>query len=356
VFVVISFGSSANLLGSDPNSCGTHQQIYVYNTCGTFYLFHGCHATLYLASRSSDSTLGDSDSSNAAVSADGNFLAYQTLADNLWPSRPGNALPKVLVEQLCRSTLAFSPTGQAATCVISPSLVSAGNATTPSISEDGRYVAFVSAPASSTRWVFVQDTCGGSNAPTSGCSPQTNIVSVDDSGHRSNADSLSPSISADGSTVTFQSSATNLVSGFGDGMNPQVFVHGPFACIFSGFRSHCTVKTIAISGANGTWGKSPSISASGRYVAYQELTIGGGTTIADIRVADTCADLSFFTVCTGSSNIASTPTPKSWIIGPITPPSGGEGAPSISADGHTVSYTGTAKNTASNIVFALTGY
>ena len=58
--------------------------------------------------------------------------------------------------------------------------------------------------------VFVRDTCVGGPG---GCTPSTVRVSVDSAGAEGNGGSFSPSISADGRFVAFASIASNLVAG-----------------------------------------------------------------------------------------------------------------------------------------------
>ena len=97
----------------------------------------------------------------------------------------------------------------------------------PSISADGRYVAFTSyAPnlvpgdLSEAGDIFVRDTCFGAPA---GCIPGTTRVSVSTEGVEGNNDSHDASISADGRFVAFTSDATNLVAGDTNGVS-DVFV------------------------------------------------------------------------------------------------------------------------------------
>src|SRR5262249_4707659 len=78
------------------------------------------------------------------------------------------------------------------------------------ISADGRYVAFTSVASNLVAGdtnnradVFLRDRQSGT----------TSLVSVDSGGNQADADSLHPSLSADGRLVSFHSAATNLVAG-----------------------------------------------------------------------------------------------------------------------------------------------
>jgi Tol biopolymer transport system component len=89
-----------------------------------------------------------------------------------------------------------------------------GDSTSPSISADGRYVAFVSSATNlvdgdtnGVSDVFVRDTCVGAR---SGCTPSTQRVSVTSDGTQANDTSAPASISTTGRYITFRSLATNL--------------------------------------------------------------------------------------------------------------------------------------------------
>jgi Tol biopolymer transport system component len=150
----------------------------------------------------------------------------------------------------------------------------------PSISADGRYVAFeswasnlVAGDTNGTWDVFVRDTLEG----------KTSRVSVSSEGVQGNGGSYSPSISADGRYVAFESSASNLVAGDTNGAG-DVFV-----------RDTLEGSTIRVSlssaGAQGD-GRSfePSISADGRYVAFtsyaSNLVAGDTNGAGDVFVRD----------------------------------------------------------------------
>ena len=156
---------------------------------------------------------GNNTSSSPSISADGRYVAFQSDADNLVPG-DNNISGDVFVHD--RNT--------GATELVS--VDSSGNegnntSSSPSISADGRYVAFYSVAdnlvpgdTNGKLDVFVHDRNTGA----------TELVSVDSSGNEGNGDSMDPSIGADGRYVAYDSSATNLVSGDTNGQL-DVFVH-----------------------------------------------------------------------------------------------------------------------------------
>lgn len=95
-----------------------------------------------------------------------------------------------------------------------------GGCAAPSISADGRIVAFhstasnlVATDSNGSRDVFVHDRQTGG----------TSLVSLDTAGVQGNASSSRASISADGRFIAFESSADNLVAGDSNGVT-DVFV------------------------------------------------------------------------------------------------------------------------------------
>src|SRR5439155_1734749 len=126
-------------------------------------------------------------------------------------------------------------------------------------SADGRYVVFqsfasnlVSGDANGLGDVFVRDRQSGA----------TELVSVATGGAQGNGGSNYPSISADGRYVAFASDASNLVSGDTNGVE-DVLVHD--------LQTGATERvSIATGGAQGNGdSRAPSISADGRYVAFE---------------------------------------------------------------------------------------
>jgi len=138
---------------------------------------------------------------------------------------------------------------------------------TPAISQDGRYVVYGSQQGQINQ-ILLKDTCVGIS---SGCSVNTRVVSVAADGTAGNADSHNAVVTPDGRYVAFSSAATNLVEGAAAGR--QVYVHD--TCI--GAENSCKPATTLIStdsqGAlNGTESVLPSISSTGRYVAFVAIT------------------------------------------------------------------------------------
>jgi WD40 repeat protein len=138
---------------------------------------------------------------------------------------------------------------------------------TPAVSLDGRYVAYTALQDEHAQ-VFMRDTCEGAPA---GCQPRTSLLSVSADGSAANDDSHAPSMSSDGRYVAFSSAASNLVESAPPGR--QVFLRDTCA----GAVESCKPSTLFISvdsnGALvGTESILPSVSSSGRFVAFLAVT------------------------------------------------------------------------------------
>ncbi len=217
-----------------------------------------------------------------AVSLDGRFVAFTGTPGGNSSSAQQSAHTQTFLRDTCE--------GAASGCTPKTTVLSAasdgteGNADShsPSITSDGRYVAFSSAATNlasetpSGKQIFLRDTCQG--AP-SGCTPKTELISVDPNGLLSATDNLLPSISSSGRYVAFlsvksattktpASATTNQIN---NGVR-QVFVRD--TCI--GAPSGCTPKTTRIStqpgDANAVGGKpaGPAISFNGSGVGITD--------------------------------------------------------------------------------------
>lgn len=215
---------------------------------------------------------GDRYSWNPSISGDGRYVAFESSATNLVPGDT-NLATDVFVHD--RQTGLISRAS-----VDSHGLQASGSSFGAAISADGRSVAFtseatdlVSGDANASVDVFVHNRLTG----------QTSRVSVDSAGVAGNHTSQSPSISADGQIVSFQSLASNLVPGDTNAVY-DVFVH-----------DRLTGQTIRISvdsaGMQGNQASTfPTISASGGHVAFSSLasnfTPGDTNNLDDVFVHD----------------------------------------------------------------------
>lgn len=186
-----------------------------------------------------------------------------------------------------------------------------------SVSGDGRYVAFASdsddlvVGDTASDWdVFVRDVQYGT----------TTQVSVDRNGDPANASSDQPSISANGRYVAFSSAASDLVAGATNG-DYNIFLRDIQA-------GTTTLVSVSREGGGGNgWSSSPSVSADGRYVAFESYA-------DDLVPGDTNFDYDVFVrdLEAGTTILVS----KDRNGGPANDDSYD---PAISADGHHVAFT-----------------
>jgi hypothetical protein len=179
-----------------------------------------------------------------------------------------------------------------------------GDSDNASISAGGRFVVFSSWAAN----LVAGDT---NNAPDTFLRDRQNgtteRVSVGAGGAQGNANSMGGAVSADGRFVTFASLASNLVAGDTNGVE-DVFVRD---------RLLRTTERVSLdtAGAQGnghsSYVSSPSISADGRFVAFESeasnLVAGDSNSVRDAFVRDRVAT-GFTTFCgPGSSGVIACP-------------------------------------------------
>ncbi|MDO8282301.1 MAG: CFI-box-CTERM domain-containing protein [Thermodesulfovibrionia bacterium] len=215
---------------------------------------------------------GNNISGTPSISADGRYAAFISDASNLIAGDT-NGFTDVFVHD--------RTTGQTTRVSIDSSGVQGNNESWwPSISADGRYVAFesdatnlVAGDTNGFTDVFVHDRTTG----------QTTRVSIDSSGVQGNRYSWSPSISADGRYVAFESDATYLVAGDTNG-TLDVFVHDRT----TGLTTRVSIDSSGAQSNRFSW--STSISADGRYIAINSdatnLVAGDTNGFADVFVHD----------------------------------------------------------------------
>ena len=261
----------------------------------------------------SDGTQGNESSGDGglSISADSRYVTFFSYANNL-VSGDTNGYGDVFVHD--------QQTGQTSRVSVASNGAQGNNISlSPSISADGRYLAFessatnlVSGDTNGTGDVFVHDRTTG----------QTDRISIASSGAQGVSLSWFPSISADGRYVAFISSAANLVSGDTNGVQ-DVFVHDQQT-------GQTTRVSVASDGSQGNWSSmNPSISADGRYIAFESqaanLVSGDTNDKSDVFVHDRQ---------TGQTIRVSVASDGTQGIGNLSGSHGG----SISADGRYVAF------------------
>jgi Tol biopolymer transport system component len=246
-----------------------------------------------------------------AISANGRFVAFASDATNLVPNDTNHATD-IFVRDLKRGTtrrVSVGPSGRQAN----------GPSFDPSISADGRFIAFATdatnlVPGGTTgEQVFVRDLRSNT----------THLVSADSSGHPGNGASFTPSISADGRFVAFASNAASLIPG--GTTHEQVFVRNMKA-------GHTSLVSQSSSGkeANGP-SFNPSIAADGKFVAFASDAgnlVSHGSPYANVFVRNLKA---------ATTRLASAPSSGH-------PANGNSYTPSISAGGRFVAFVSSASN------------
>ena len=258
----ITFTSSAtNLISGDTNGV---DDIFLHDSQTGFTT---------RVSVASNGSQGNSLSFNPSISGDGRYVSFASYATNLVPDDT-NASSDIFLHD--------TQTGQTTRVSVS-SAGSQGDSfsSNPSISIDGRYVAFasyatnlVSGDTNGSPDIFLRDTQTG----------QTTRVSVSSAGIQGNNLSYFPSLSSDGRFVAYESKSSNLVSGDTNGVN-DVFLHDA--------QTGQTVRVSIASDGSQAWNESedPSISGNGRIVAFASssnlLVVGDTNRGSDIYLHDT---------------------------------------------------------------------
>ena len=196
---------------------------------------------------------GSSNSFEPSISGDGRYVAFVSLASNLVAGDINGSDDIFVHDTVTMTTTRVS--------VDSAGVEGSSNSFEPSISGDGRYVAFVSLASNLVAGdtngsddIFVHDTV----------TMTTTRVSVDSAGVEGSSNSFEPSISGDGRYVAFVSQASNLVGGDFNGSN-DIFVHDTVTVT----TTRISVDSAGVEGSSNSF--EPSISRDGRYVAFVSL-------------------------------------------------------------------------------------
>jgi len=205
---------------------------------------------------------GNDHSLLPSLSSNGQFVAFTSAASNLAPG-DDNRINDIFVRDVAGGV----------TRLVSANIDGTGSgngaSTAPLISEDGRFVIFESAASNlvtndfnGTNDVFVHDLITG----------VTSLVSMNAGGTASgNGPSSQPSMSADGRFVAFVSMATNLTAGVTNRLS-EVYVRdivGGETMWASSYRPRLIEDAFPSQSAPKSYGfREPTLSRNGRYVAY----------------------------------------------------------------------------------------
>jgi Tol biopolymer transport system component len=234
----------------------------------TFFGAHAHAQTTLRVSVASTGAEGDLTSGiqTLSISSDGRFVAFLSEATNLVAGDTNAAQDVFVRDRQTGTTTRVSVSGAGAEA--------SSQSGHPSISSDGRFVAFdsfatnlVAGDTNDVIDVFVRDRQAGT----------TERVSIATGGAQASSGSSSASISSDGRFVAFESDAQDLVAGDTNG-TWDVFVHD---------RQTGTTRraSVATGGAEGdSHSRGPSISPDGRFVGFTSAAsslVAGDTNGAD---------------------------------------------------------------------------
>jgi hypothetical protein len=234
-------------------------------------------ATTTLVSVSTTGGFPNANSTFPDISADGRYVVFESPASNL-TSSGGNGTPNVFrYDNQTQQTVLVSVAGDG----------SAGNAqsTRPTVSGDGRYVAFGSMARNLVPndhgvgyEVYVRDMTNGTTTRAS-----VGMTGQDPNGKTA----IRPMISEDGTHLAFISDATNLVSIDTSG-KVEVFERD----LVNNVTTLVSVGADGVTSAN-KLATRPAINADGRYVAFQSaatnLVVGGTNGVTGVFRRDVVA-------------------------------------------------------------------
>ncbi|HQR52963.1 MAG TPA: hypothetical protein PLZ79_06810, partial [Burkholderiales bacterium] len=226
---------------------------------------------IVIASSDSRGVSSIGGSSDATISADGSVVAFSSNASDLVPGFTG-AVTGILVKNLASGAIGLASTTADGRLANDASFA-------PSISADGRFVAFQSAASNlvsgdlnATSDIFVKDLQTGAIVR----------VSTSADGAEANNTSDAPQISPDGNYVVFRSAASNLVPG-DNGATADIFVKD----LVTGAIARVSEAAAGLNPNDNSFGA--AISADGAIVAFRSsasnLVAESPNTVPDVFAA-----------------------------------------------------------------------
>lgn len=219
-----SVASAANTASANLTPSSALREVFVRDTC---LAASNCTANTSRVSVLPGSTAANAAQLTGlvaedapAISQDGRYVAYTGSQNGSW---------QILVSDTCRGAAKGCVATTKAVSIASDSTPGNGASHNAAITPDGRYVSFSSAAtnlienAPAGRQVYLRDTCAGVSDI---CEPSTLLVSTDEQGRLAGTEGILPSISCDGRYVAFLA-VTASQSGSGTTTNSglrQVFV------------------------------------------------------------------------------------------------------------------------------------
>lgn len=194
-------------------------------------------------------------STEASLSTGGRFVAFTSYTPDLVSGDTNGTRDVFVRDTLAETTVRVSVTNAGAQAV--------GASDQPSISRDGRYVAFRSDATN----LVPGDTNGIADVFVRDLRLKTTVRAsvANDGGQATGGASSQPKLTADGLKVVFESAATNLAPGDANGAS-DVFLRDTFAATTE-VVSVTTAEVSLVSGA-----RNPSVSGNGRFVTFTSMT------------------------------------------------------------------------------------
>ena len=280
----VAFDSLAsNLVANDFNQ---RADVFLRDTC--LGAPKGCQPLTEKISSPSATEDADGASHHPSVSANGRLVAFVSAATNLTSGEP-NPAEGVFLRDTCRGAEGDCQPVTSVISAVSEGILPAIFHSEPSLSEDGRYVVFVSefglASNKRVKIILLRDTCFGAGPE---CRSSIEIVSMNqEAGAVADGDSFQPRVTADGRYVVYSSKATNLAPGVGlKGGHAHVFLrdtcrHFSAACVPSTRIVSAGMQNLGLEGGS----LNPTIGRDGRYIVFGST---GSAGVSEVFLADLC--------------------------------------------------------------------